>query len=420
MSSFKRFLSLLKSKFLGNDVKLSEDGAKYTIIFSQIITDIINIWPEKFSTSTTVCFSVTFVICILQEISLFVFLITSVEDVDSLTKVLASMSIVLQSMVKGSTFYYKAEEMNEVIKIIRHEFWPSNIMGKDLDCKIRGNSKILLSVLLVQYVFAVAFLLFYVILPLIQGTKQLPHTSWYPFDWSATPAYEILYCLQAYITVYFNENVVCAYDSLYCSICANCVAQFRLLSEAVKHIGTGREDEIAGSLLKIPGVNYRATLNVEDYDERRLLVICIRHHQKLIEVTDQLNKIFGNGHLVQVFASVLGSCTSIYRITTKNGLNDLTFLISYYMAHVVQLFEYCALSNELSYWSTCLSVTAFQCFWYRKKYSDIRGCLSLVIMRSQRSISMNGLGLFELDYVFFMSVMRFTFSLYTFLSRFTE
>ncbi|KAK9686024.1 7tm Odorant receptor [Popillia japonica] len=101
--------------------------------------------------------------------------------------------------------------------------------------------------------------------------------------------------------------------------------------------------------------------------------------------------------------------------------------------------------NDADMDSQKLAEYAFQCLWYNRKYTDIRQCLCILIMRSQKPISITALGLFdirqclcilimrsqkpisitalglfELSYASFILVMRFTFSLYTFLDNFAE
>lgn len=186
-------------------------------------------------------------------------------------------------MLKGCVFFWKSKDLNKIIEIISEEFWPADIMGKTTRDDIKRYSKSLMMVFIIQYISAVAFLSFYVILPVTKPGKQLPHTSWFPFDVTSSPYYEIIFIWQAYLTVYINENVVCAYDTLYCAICGNCIAQFRLLNTALRYIGSGKEDVIVGKLLQTPGVTYESIGDDSAKAERKLLVICIKHHQKLIK-----------------------------------------------------------------------------------------------------------------------------------------
>nr|AVH87248.1 odorant receptor 7 [Holotrichia parallela] len=399
------------------DREILKDKSKYTMVVSQILLNIINFWPEKYSFATKISFIIMFLTCATMETSLVIYLLTSIEDVTSFTKVISSAAVVMQCMTKMCIVFFNSKKLNVIIKTVWYEFWPSNMMGAITEENIRSDSKILLVGFLIEYGLGCVFLLLFIIAPAMTGIRQLPYNAWYPFEWSTTPTYEILYVLQVYIDIYIIANTVCGYDFLYGSICVNCIAQFRLLNEAIKKIGTGKEAELTSLLLETPGVNYRPIFNKEYEKERRLLVICIQHHQKLINICYQLNKIFTYGHFVQLSASVMAICMSCYLITTESSANELSFLTSYYIAHVSQLLVLCAISNEVTHWSSSLSITAYECAWYNNKYTDIRKCLSIVIMRSQKPLSMQALGLFELSYASFLGIMRFTFSLYTFLGK---
>ncbi|GJQ88302.1 hypothetical protein Trydic_g3781 [Trypoxylus dichotomus] len=384
----------------------------------QVLARIINLWPGDVSVSKKVFFGFMLMTAILQELSLITHLLTADMSVDTFIKSVASMTIIMQATTKGCILFYKSEQISEIIRTIWYEFWPADTLGKTLHKDIKITAKILVVIFVTQYTSAVAFLSFYLLLPILKNGRNLPHTSWFPFDVTRSPEYELIFTWQAYLTVYINEHVVCSYDTLYCSICANCTTQFRLLCAAIKFVGSGEEKKMSERLLEIPGVNYQLAVGHPDAEERRLLVICIKHHQKLIRITEELNQIFGPGHLVQFFASVLGTCTACYRITNDDvSVEDLFFLVSFYVAHVSQLLEFCALSHELSCWGILFADAAFDSFWYTKKYSDITKCLSIVIARTQKAISMNALGLFELNYSSFITIMRFTFSLYTFMNN---
>lgn len=182
-------------------------------------------------------------------------------------------------MTKATILFYKSREFSNIIKIIRDEFWPSNLNNPNIDKDIRQDSFKLIFVFVTQYVTGVAFLHMYFITPLTKSTRELPHNSWYPFDVTKTPIYEFLFALQFFQTTYISLNTVTAYDTLYCAFCGNIIAQFRLLCDVIECIGSGKESVVLGKLLEISGIKY----NADDQNERKLLIVCIKHHQNLIK-----------------------------------------------------------------------------------------------------------------------------------------
>ncbi|GJQ88303.1 hypothetical protein Trydic_g3782 [Trypoxylus dichotomus] len=399
MASGSTFALLRRLEIFQKNAEIMKDGAKYTLMFSQILTNVIKIWPEDRNYKI---FNVTLMlVCTIHVLACFTFLTLSARDINTFTKAVAATEGATQTVGKLIALYHKSVELTALIKIIRYEFWPSDIMGSKTDRKIRKDANILSTLVLTTLVTSIAFLTLSTMLPLVKPGRQLPYSSWYPFDWTVTPAYQIIYSFQAYFNAFVDISAVLGYDNLFYSVCFNCTAQFRLLCEAVRLVGSGKEGEVIERLSKIPGI-------VEDTvvgdPERRLLVICVRHHQKLIKMSNDMNKTFGNGHLVQLFASAVGICTACYSVTIETNFNAIAYLIVLYFAHIYQLFTYCTVSNELSYWSSCVSIAAYESFWYKKEYADIKLCLWILMMRSQDTITMNAFGLFELNYASFVTV----------------
>lgn len=185
-------------------------------------------------------------------------------------------------MVKMTILFFRSKDLYDILKTVRYEFWPSNISGDELRVKIKSHIDVLLYTCILTYIGATYFLLLIILTPLIDGIRQLPYITWYPFNWAETPTFEVLYILEGCIN-FLNGVIVCGTDFLYHALCANCTAQFQLLCDVLQQIGRGSEKEIAEKLLRIPGVSYEPVFNKEYEDERRLLVLCIKHHQKLLK-----------------------------------------------------------------------------------------------------------------------------------------
>lgn len=180
------------------------------------------------------------------------------------------------------TFCYKWEQPKTIAEIIWNEFWPANVLGADVEKHIRKDSQRIVNLFILQITSATIFLSMTTIVPLTSSTRVLPSTLWYPFDWSKSPVYEILYILQTYTYAYFTFNLVSGCDFFYCAACANCITQFRLLCQTIQFIGTGKEYGLLDSLFKLPGNKYQPPRNEKYRNEKTLMVICVKHHQKII------------------------------------------------------------------------------------------------------------------------------------------
>lgn len=216
-------------------------------------------------------------------------------------------------------------------------------MGAKTDQEILEYTKHISTISIIEYVCGLTFLLLNIWLPFTKTTKQLPHYAWFPFDWAKSPAYELIYFMHSYFTGYLNCPVVVGCDILYYGICANCVAQFRLLCQAIRSLGTDDEEEVTQKLVKLIGVD---TDNAKCGKEESLLRICIKYHQKLIRFTflflnhlilrldlinlnfdvkdiffsvcEDVNRAFGSGYISQLLASAIGICMPCYRLSNAS------------------------------------------------------------------------------------------------------
>jgi 7tm Odorant receptor len=121
--------------------------------------------------------------------------------------------------------------------------------------------------MLVIFGFGLIFAIGSIAKPLLLANKELPMKSWYPFDWSQSPIYEILYFYQSFVN-FIVITIVCGYDNLFLCLCTNVAVQFELLQEVLGMIGHRKSDELAKKLRK--------------NDEFNLLVVCVEHHQRIV------------------------------------------------------------------------------------------------------------------------------------------
>nr|AKC58561.1 odorant receptor 26 [Anomala corpulenta] len=412
MASQQELSFLNRFKIFQINREIIMDGAKYLLIPGLVSAKIIMAWPEDVRSKS---FEIlVFVMSFIQCVTIITSIVLNIVDVNTTIMMISAFEAVLQVVGKFSALIIKSKDLDKLIKTVRYEFWPSDITNKDTAEKIRKDSRILFKIMMIESSICIMVVLTIAFGPLLKTGRVLPYPTWYPFDTSASPVYEIVYILQSYFGLHLSVPPIIAYDMLYYSLCANCTAQFRLLCDALRCIGNGTEDEMITKLVEFD----ESQKELRGTSEQKLLILCIKHHQRLINTANEISQAFGNGHLVQLMGSASGICTACYILTSNPDLSSVANALVQYIAHVGQIFIYCAVSNELSYWSTLVPTAAYESLWYKKKYPNIRQCLAILITRSQIAISMQAFGLFELNYTSFLSIMRFTFSLYTFLSSF--
>lgn len=131
-----------------------------------------------------------------------------------------------------------------------------------------------------MFIFAFFVNMSLAVIDFLNKDRSLPYEYCLPFDWRRSPIYEILFPLQIFVASFIPFSVIESHDVLFAALCSNCSAQFRLLRTTLQIIGTGREDDVIRKLWKLPGVD--VVVKKEWQKEKTLLVICIKHHQKLL------------------------------------------------------------------------------------------------------------------------------------------
>ncbi|KAF5291574.1 hypothetical protein FQR65_LT01887 [Abscondita terminalis] len=324
--------------------------AKWVLVIPRKLLKVVNLWPDAFDNSRKVTYFIMLMMMIFVEGGQVYFLIKNIRDITAMAATMSTISTTFQAI---SAFIFGI-----------------GIIGR----------------------------------PVIQGAKELPLISLFPFDCTESPVYEIIYCVQAVVDLYFAIISICGHDDLFLAICFNCLVQFRILKEVLVNVTRGNLKSLT---------DYEKE-NVENQqDEKKNYIECVEHHVLLLRVYNIIEKIFSLSNFVQLLCSVTAICVSSFLIVMTDN-TQMVHLTSYCVGHILQLFLCCSAANELSYESQNLSNFAFNSDWYSKK--DV----IMTLMLAQKPKTLSALGIVEINYATFISVMRLSFSFYTLLSKIVE
>lgn len=177
--------------------------------------------------------------------------------------------------------YGKHDQLENLIKIIWFDFWPSNSFGKELEDEIAINSKRTLIPIILEMTLGSMYSIVCILLPFFT-TSLLLYQAWYPPGWNRNLFESIINILYSYVMIYIINTMICAYDLLYTSLCINCISQYQLLCHAVKFIGTRKEAEVIHKIQSKNDVENLPTVEGLEGNAMKLLIICAKHHQLLI------------------------------------------------------------------------------------------------------------------------------------------
>ncbi|XP_044256046.1 odorant receptor 94b-like, partial [Tribolium madens] len=254
--------------------------------------------------------------------------------------------------------------------------------------KLKIYNKIVIASFLTVLITGLCFAFGFLSSPLITGQRILPFETIYPFDWSKRPYYEIIYVVEWMTNIAFILVGICGHDFLFVGLCSNIVGQFTLLREFFGYLGT----KSAAEIIKKMG------LDTETEPNRQLIRICITHHVQVTRISLCV------GALIMTFVS--------------QKLDYSRFIISsaYIFGHLLQLFLYATLGNEVIFYAAQLPNAVFNSHWYNVDL-DVKKDIVFVLQRAQRDVKISAMGVSVLDYQTFIQVLRLSFSFYTMLTK---
>lgn len=162
-----------------------------------------------------------------------------------------------------------------MLNIITKDFWPTSVANRELSTTLNRTSKFFETLMISFYLLITFCCCLLLVPPLYINERALPLASYFPFEWSATPIYEILYVWQWIVNLFGVCYVVGAHDFLFVGLMVNLIAQLELLKYGLTTIGTDQEHSFGDALMSSVGLNVWKR-------EEGLLVTCVQHHRKLI------------------------------------------------------------------------------------------------------------------------------------------
>lgn len=130
------------------------------------------------------------------------------------------------------------------------------------------------------YVNGLFFVTVFTLTPLLEGGRNTPYKTIYPFDYTSSPQFEIIYLMQFFTNFHVVLGVIVGVDTSFMAICCNITAQYRLLENMFLKFGT---DEVKQLNVKLSLVCGRPRAIEENMsEEKKFLIHCISHHQLLL------------------------------------------------------------------------------------------------------------------------------------------
>nr|QUP79571.1 odorant receptor 11 [Monochamus saltuarius] len=395
----------------------TNDCVKISLWFPKLVLNSVCMWPGQINDILQgFAFWLIMAICTFIEYGLFSFIVNNFKSFDESFTTITCFSTTMQVIVKGSIFYYYINTTKRILNVVLYKFWPSNLVGKKVENSLSSYCRIYLIGMMFFYFLGSFFSFVFMLTPFFKVTRETPYNTVYPFDYSSSPKFEIMYLMQCFTNFYIVLGVVVGVDILFMAVCCNITAQYRLLKSALLKLGTEEVKELNCKLSQLFAES--DTFEKSMSEEKKFFNRCINHHQLLLRTMEDVEIVYSVIGFFQLGFSIVAICLSSFVLTTENvEFNQLVNITLFISANIVELFYYCSVATEVDFEMDNLSQGIFSSYWYQTDYVKLRQDILFTIKKSQNVKKIKALKLFPLNYDTFIQILRISFSFHTVLSN---
>uniref|UniRef100_A0A5H2WYS9 Odorant receptor n=1 Tax=Bactrocera latifrons TaxID=174628 RepID=A0A5H2WYS9_BACLA len=222
-----------------------------------------------------------------------------------------------------------------------------------------------------------------------------PFGGWYPFfDWISNPTVHFYSCLSFETWyVYFLITAQYLHDGYPTLYMRTIRAHMQLLRERIGRLGVDPDKS--------------------DDENNKELIDCIATHQQILQVVDIVRSVCSPTIFMQFVCVALVHCVCMINIFIFANTLNRVITIWYYLLVATQILPTCYEASTLEMESSKLPVAIFHCNWLAL---DKRGrkLILFFIHHAQKNITFVAMHLFEINMRTYLSIAKFSFTLYTF------
>nr|QXO35951.1 olfactory receptor Or8 [Anopheles melas] len=221
--------------------------------------------------------------------------------------------------------------------------------------------------------------------------KQLPYFMWYWYDWHRPGYFAVTFLHQnwgGFVSAVFYLST----DLMFCAIVLLLCLQFDIVAYRLSHA--------------LP-------------DDHQELVGCVRIHQAVIELCNELEHMFSPSLLVNFLSSSVIICLVGFQATAGITPADLFKFVLFLVSSLVQVFLLCYYGNKLIVASSQIPYSAFEGNWIGASVSYQRSLL-FVMLRSTTMQKLTALKFSVVSLASYSKILSTSFSYFTLLKAMYE
>ncbi|XP_072750037.1 odorant receptor 13a-like [Anoplolepis gracilipes] len=215
-------------------------------------------------------------------------------------------------------------------------------------------------------------------------TRELPIKMEFPFNVDNSPIFELVLVLQ----LFHDLSVACIIAMLN-----------SLLVTLVLHV-SGQIDIMRQGFQEISFKNHVSLATIK---------VLINKHQRIIDLSDNIEDLFSNIALLQFIWNTLVICCIgfliVISIGTEEGATMITKSLIFYVAITLEAFVFCYAGEYLSAKSKSISDAAYECLWYELTPSESR-TLMFLMLRAQKRLTITAGKITDLSLEGFTTILH--------------
>ncbi|KAE8573618.1 odorant receptor 82a-like [Halyomorpha halys] len=228
--------------------------------------------------------------------------------------------------------------------------------------------------------------------------------GWYPLPMAQTPYYEIIFVYEA-TCVSWAGILLAVYFCLFFQVLISLYAQFTVLGV---HIST----------LKFQSNKKDRKCDTKMFKE---LSQILRDHQKLLRYTDELKSVYnplvtltlGMGILILIIGAIQ------FLLGKSNSPGFIFKLLQVFIFQGVEVSMFCFGSSFIEMASSDLHFTIYSSDWYMAG-TKFRKAAQMMMIRAKKGETLTAIGMYPVNRETLMTILQFTYTTSTVLSRITE
>ncbi|XP_031847961.2 odorant receptor Or1 isoform X4 [Nomia melanderi] len=249
------------------------------------------------------------------------------------------------------------------------------------------------------------------------GSKHYPVEGLYPYNVTATPAFEITCSYQAVAIILCCLNNV-AIDTLITGLITIACCQLTILNRNISSLNIETDQQLITLKGDANPGKFATQLDNESYKN---LKICIKHSNMIFDFSREIQNIFGTAIFFQFLVNCIIICLIAFNMAQmKVYIPHILFgMLMYMCCMTYQIFIYCWHGNELYLHSLDMILAAYSNEWWQKT-ENFKRAIQIIMTRAQRPLILSAGNIMDISLQNFVRILRMSYSIFTVLQTSTN